>query len=188
MRKAFLVFALLGLVTSAAAAQDGGSRRSGFWLNVGLGWGSADWGCDNCISLDRESGLSGQLALGGTVSDHLLLGVESNGWAGSDVFGGVDDFLIGTFNAVAYFYPSASGNLFFKGGVGIASWRIRDRLGDEDDIGLGLLAGVGYDIPVGRSFSISPVATFQYGTMGDKSGLKGVTQNVVSVGATFTLH
>ena len=186
MRKVLLVFALLGLITSAATAQDEPSRRSGFWLNVGAGYGSADFNCDGCDT-DRGSGVSAQIALGGTLSDQLLLGVESNGWAGSDVWGGFDDAMLGTFAAVIYFYPSATGNLFIKGGPGFASWRIEDSGRSEDDTGFGFLVGVGYDLPIGKN-SITPVFAYQHGFMGDKSGLQGVTQNVFSIGATFTLH
>jgi hypothetical protein len=184
MRKAFLVFALLGLVASSAAAQEEGPRRSGFWLNVGFGWGSADQNCDNCGSTDRESGLSGQLALGATLSPQFLLGVESNGWYKEK--NSVKSTL-GSLVAVAYFYPSASGNLFLKGGVGLASYRFSNG-SSIDDTGLGLLGGVGYDIPLGKKFSLTPVATYQYGSMGDANGAKGLKQNIISVGGTFTLH
>ncbi|MDH4132673.1 MAG: porin family protein [Gemmatimonadota bacterium] len=183
MRKALLVFALLGLVTSAATAQDESSRRSGFWLNVGFGWGSADFNCDGCDT-DRESGVSGQFALGGTLSPQFLIGVESNGWYKDE---NSVESMLGTFAAVAYYYPSATGNLFVKGGLGFASYRFENG-GSADDTGFGLLGGVGYDIPIGGKFSITPVATFQYGIMGDANGAEGVSQNILSLGATFTLH
>lgn len=51
-------------------------ERSGFWGNVGFGYGSL--GCQDCIG--REGGLSGGLSLGGTVSDRFLLGVGTTGW------------------------------------------------------------------------------------------------------------
>ena len=184
MRKLVLLLALLGLVTSVAAAQEEGSRRSGFWLNVGFGWGSADQNCDNCGTTDRESGLSGQFALGATLSPQFLLGVESDGWYKEK--NSVKSTL-GTLAAVVYFYPSASGNLFVKGGVGLASYRFSNG-SSIDDTGLGLLGGVGYDIPLGKKFSLTPVATYQYGSMGDANGAKGLKQNIISVGGTFTLH
>jgi hypothetical protein len=184
MRKALLVFALLGLITSSAVAQDASPRRSGFWLNVGFGWGSSDFNCDGCDT-DRESGVTGQIALGGTLSPQLLLGVESNGWYKEK--NGVKSLLGTSFAAVAYYYPSAEGNLFLKGGVGLASY-LFDNGSQDDDQGIGLLAGLGYDLPIGAQASITPVATFQYGMMGDANGLEGVSQNIISLGATFTLH
>lgn len=184
MRKLFASFLLLTLVASTASAQDAESRRSGFWLNVGFGWGSADFNCDNCGDTDRESGVSGQIALGATLSPQLLLGVESNGWYKEE---SSVESMLGSLVAVAYYYPSASGNLFLKGGVGLASWKFSNG-SSVDDTGLGLLGGVGYDIPLGKKFSITPVATYQYGIMGDKNVFEGVSQNIFSLGATFTLH
>ena len=54
--------------------------------------------------------------------------------------------------------------------------------------GFGLLGGVEYDIPLGQRFSITPVATLQYGITVDKNVFEGASQNIISVGATFTLH
>ena len=185
MRIALLAVALLGLISSPAAAQEASQRRSGFWLNVGLGWGSADQNCDNCGDTERESGVMGQFALGATISPSVLLGVESNGWYKEE---NGRKLLMGTsFAAVAYFYPSATGNLFVKGGVGLASYYFSNGSTDDDN-GLGLLVGVGYDLPLGAKFSITPVATFQYGVMGDYKTAQGVSQNVISLGAAFTFH
>jgi hypothetical protein len=50
------------------------------------------------------------------------------------------------------------------------------------------MTGVGYDIPIGGHRSITPVLTFDYGIMGDKSGDQGVKINWITIGATFTLH
>jgi hypothetical protein len=175
---------MLGLITSTTAAQDESPRRSGFWLNAGFGWGSADWNCDGCDT-DRESGVTGQIALGGTLSSQLLLGVESNGWYKDE--NGIKQLLGTSFAAVAYYYPGAGGNLFFKGGIGLASYLFDDG-SLNDDQGIGLLGGVGYDLPIGTKVSITPVATFQYGIMGDANGLEGASQNIISLGATFTLH
>ena len=184
MRKALLAFALLGLITSSAAAQDASPRRSGFWLNVGFGWGSADFSCDGCDT-DRETGVTGQFALGGTLSPQLLLGVESNGWYKEE--NGVKSLLGTSFAAVAYYYPSAEGNAFLKGGIGLASY-LFDNGSLDDDGGISLLGGAGYDLPIGTKTSVTPVVTFQYGIMGHANGLEGVSQNIISLGATFTLH
>jgi hypothetical protein len=58
----------------------------------------------------------------------------------------------------------------------------------EDDEGISLLAGVGYDLPIGATVSVTPVATFQYGIMGDANGLEGVSHNIISLGAALTIH
>src|SRR5690348_17427297 len=47
-------------------------HRSGFWFSAGLGYGSL--GCQGCTG--RTGGLSGNLALGGSLSNKVLLGVS----------------------------------------------------------------------------------------------------------------
>jgi hypothetical protein len=183
MRMVLMAFVLLGVIASAAAAQ-GASARSGFWMNLGFGWGSADFNCDGCDS-DRKSGVTGQLALGGTLRPELLIGVEANGWYKEE--SGIKSLLGTSFAAVAYYYPIAERNLFLKGGVGLASY-LFDNGSFEDDQGISLLGGVGYDLPIGATVSVTPVATYQYGIMGDANGLEGVSQNIISLGATFTIH
>jgi hypothetical protein len=74
-----------------------------------------------------------------------------------------------------------------QGVVDLTSFRFSNG-SSIDDTGLGLLGGIGYDIPLGRKFSITPVATYQYGIMGDANGLKNLKQNIIPVGGNFTLH
>src|SRR3990170_2157258 len=73
---------LLGLALvlsfgAAPLAAQHAQTRDGFWFGAGLGYGSL--GCDGCGG-DRTGGSSGYLKLGGTGSQHLLLGVETTGW------------------------------------------------------------------------------------------------------------
>ncbi len=175
---------LLALTASAAAAQEESARRQGFWFNIGLGYGSADFNCDNCGTTDREGSVAGNIAAGGTLSPQLLLGVESNGWY-KDESGIKSTF--GNLAAVAYFYPSAGSNLFLKGGVGLSAYKFENG-SSVDDTGLGLLAGIGYDLPIGKSLSITPTAAFNFGMMGDKSGAQSVKINWLSLGASLTVH
>jgi hypothetical protein len=176
--------ALALCLATQLAAQDGDARRQGFWFNIGLGYGTADFNCDNCGDTDREGGLGGNLALGGTLSEQFLLGVESDGWYKEE--SGVKS-LFGNLTLAAYLYPSASTDFFLKGGVGLASYRFSNG-GSEDDMGIGLMAGAGYDIPIGRNTSITPTVTFNFGAMGDHAGAESVTQNWITIGASFTLH
>jgi len=54
--------------------------RHGFWFSGGLGYGSL--GCQDCDG--RTGALSGNISLGGTLSQKLLLGVSTNGWTKSE--------------------------------------------------------------------------------------------------------
>src|SRR2546426_12484988 len=84
--------------------------RHGFWFNGGLGYGSL--GCQNCGS--REGALSGNLSLGGTLSQKVLLGVSTNGWTKSQ---SGSTLTVGTLTAAIRFYPAATGGLFLNRGV-----------------------------------------------------------------------
>lgn len=108
-----LLLALLLVNVSTAFAQDRHARK-GFWFNGGLGYGSL--GCDNCDG--REGGLSGGLALGGTLSQKFLLGVGTTGWTKSE---GGATLTVGTLDARVRFYPSATGGFFLTGGLGVGS-------------------------------------------------------------------
>jgi hypothetical protein len=171
-------------LATQGAAQDGGSRRHGFWFNIGFGYGTADFNCDNCGDTSRDGGATANLALGGTLSEQFLLGVESDGWYKKE--SGVHN-LLGNFTLAGYFYPSAKGDFFLKGGVGSASYLFSNG-SLEDDNGLGFMAGAGYDIAIGRKTSLTPTVAFNFGTMGDHQGRRSVTINWLQLGASLTLH
>ena len=171
-------------LASAAGAQDAPPRRQGFWFHLGLGYGTADFNCDNCGTTSREGGLAGTAAVGGTLSPQLLLGVESDGWYKDE--SGIK-VSYGSLNAVAYYYPMRSGGLFLKAGGGLATYRFSND-GSVDDTGLGLLGGVGVDVPISRSVSLTPTVTFNAAMMGDNQGAQGVTINWLTLGASVTMH
>src|SRR5574342_874795 len=109
LRKLLAVFILCSVAAPVLPAQDpSGARpntREGFWIGFGFGLGSTGADCTSC-SNDRTSGFSGYLRMGGTVSRHVLLGGETNGWLHSE--SGVDETL-GFASFVASIYPSAAG-------------------------------------------------------------------------------
>jgi hypothetical protein len=114
-----------------------------------------DVGCEGCES-DRESGVTGFIGLGGTPSRNLLVGGEVEAW--SKEVDGVD-IVFGHVSGVAYWYPQATGGFFVKGGIGIGTFSVdAGPLGDESDNGVALHAGAGYDIRLGRNFSLTPTA------------------------------
>src|SRR4051794_16522645 len=126
------------------------NRRKGFWFNGGFGYGSL--GCQDCNG--RTGSLTGGIALGGSVSQKVLLGVATTGWAKSDNGAELD---VGTLVAVIRFYPSATGAFFLLGGLGVGSIRGEiSGLGSQTETGFGGLLGLGYDIRVGSNVSLTP--------------------------------
>src|ERR1041385_3902273 len=79
--------------------------RHGFWFSGGLGYGSL--GCKDCSG--RTGALSGNIALGGTLSPKLLLGVSTNGWTKSDSGA---TLTVAALTAAVRFYPSPVGGFF----------------------------------------------------------------------------
>jgi len=145
-----LSFALLTLSLTALTAQaQNPQTRQGFWFNLGLGYGSATCS-DSCSS---EDGFSGNLALGGTLSQKVLLGGGTNGWTKSQ--DGVTTTL-STLTAQIRFYPSAVGGFFLNGGLGLGMARGSGGGISDSDTGFGMLLGLGYDFRVGKNVSITP--------------------------------
>jgi hypothetical protein len=163
-------------VPAAAAAQGHPQTREGFWIGFGFGYGSLGFECSGCTN-DREGAFSGYLKMGGTLSPKLLLGGETNGWTKDD-----QGTMVTAANAslTLYFYPSADGGFFLRGGVGWASLKI-EGLGSET--GPGGTFGLGYDIRVSPKMSVTPVLNFNGGVLADD-----FKQNVVQLAVGVTWH
>jgi len=187
------VVAALGVlvvaVTAALSAQRLHERR-GFWIGVGLGYGSAGFSCDSCSGSGREGALSGYLKIGGTLSSRLLLGGETNGWVRSE--SGTTE-MRGNASVVAYYYLTPAGGLFMKGGAGFSRYAMRGGFVDWTGGGFGLVLGAGYDMRIGRNVSLTPVVNLFGGSLGtvDASGYVGsggYSHNVVQLALGITSH
>jgi len=108
--------------------------RQGFWFNAGLGYGSL--GCENCEG--RTGALSGGLALGGALSQKVMLGVGTNGWTKSE-FGST--LTVGTLVALIRFYPSPTGGFFLLGGSGLGTYILAPRALEARPKRLGAVPG-----------------------------------------------
>ena len=189
LRLITIVVALLALTgTSTAQAQQ---DRNGFWIGFGFGYGSAQLSCDGCTNSSRQGGAALFLKMGGTLSRHLLLGGELNGWGRADNGGGL---ALGNTSAALYYYPAAGSGFFIKGGLGFSSYVSLDSEGTTaDGSGWGGVAGLGYDLRVGRNVSLTPVANFHFGEIGDITSngttvMTGAHQEVFDIGLGITWH
>lgn len=151
MRTAWAVLTfLVGFALADQVQAQHPQTRQGFWFHGGLGYGSL--GCEDCG--EREGGLSGGLALGGTVNNKLLLGAGTTGWTKSE--DGVT-LTAGTLTALLRFYPSAALGFYILAGLGLGSIDIAvGGLGDASETGAGAVLGLGYDIRIGRNVSLTP--------------------------------
>jgi hypothetical protein len=105
-----------------------------------------------------------------------------------------------TFGSVAgtvTVYPGVSSGFFLKGGGGLSytSTSVSEAgvSVSLNKTGWGLLAGLGYDLRVGRSVSITPCFNYYYGKPGDISFggvvvLPGWSQDVLDFAVGVTFH
>ena len=201
MRKPVLgVLVAATLLLAAPRAWAGHPQeRHGFWIGFGAGYGSAhgSFDCDDCQGDeddDREGSFTGFLKLGGTLSPNVLLGVESNAWVKEESGA---TLTLGSVTGTITVYPSATGGFFLKGGFGASVIHSSAEFGTVDvsasQTGWGLLAGIGYDIRVGRNISLTPCVNYTYGKPGDlvfegEETLPNWKQNVVSFELGITFH
>lgn len=169
-----LVTGLLLLPQNAAAQSS--QARDGFWFNAGLGYGSL--GCQDCGS--REGGFSGGLALGGTVSQKLLVGVASQAWTKSEQGA---TLTAGTLQGAVRFYPSATGGFHLLGGIGVGTVDVEiEGIGGASETGFSAALGVGYDIRMSDNVSLTPFWN------GIGIAYDGGDANFGQIGAGVTVH
>jgi hypothetical protein len=132
--------------------------REGFWFNAGLGLGSYRAHGGTCEDCDGNlSGLSGDLSLGGTFSDTLLLGGGSSGYYRS--LEGGETLRVGIMDARLRFYPVRASGFFLNGGVGIGSITtgvVGFSSASRTEHGIAGVLGLGWDIRVRPNVSLTP--------------------------------
>lgn len=181
---------LAGLAASAASAQHAQTRK-GFWIGFGFGGGSADISCNGCGTTTRETGFTGYLKIGGTLTPKVLLGGESIAWTKKE--SGITATL-GNLAAAVYLYPAPATGFFLKGGPSFSYHKEDDGSTSATGTGFGFILGAGYDIRVGQNISITPGTNFYWGSVGElssggasTSGL-GLKQNVFDFQLGITFH
>ena len=176
--------AALLLLAAAPANAQRTANHQGYWISFGFGGGTA-FG-DDAFDGDSKFGGVGFLRMGGSPSQQFLIGGELIGW-GTDK----DNVQIGraALMFTALYYPSPKGGFYVKGGAGFAGrsaeWTVLveglEATIKDDQGGIGLGAGLGYDIQLARNFFLTPALDFVYtGTEGD-----GASLLLFTVGATW---
>ena len=153
------VATILACGVSVACAQHPQVRK-GFWIGFGVGWGSYGISCSGCGGLGREDSYTAYVKLGGTVSPHLLLGGELNGWSKTQNGATAS---AGNATLTAFYYPVPASGLFVNGGVGFSRVEASGGGSSSGKTGPGVTLGAGYDVRVGTNLSITPIANWNYG-------------------------
>jgi hypothetical protein len=182
-RAAVAAVLLLAVAASPASAQREAVHK-GYWISFGFGAGTL-FG-DDAYDGDSKFGGAGFLRMGGSPSQQLLLGGEMIGWGAED-----DNVRIGrgALMFTTMYYPSPKGGFYLKGSAGFAGRTVETTVfidnvelkATDETGGIGLGAGLGYDIQLGRNFFLTPALDFLYtGTEGD-----GASMLLFTVGATW---
>lgn len=145
---------------------SGRTRRSGFWFAAGIGAGAESFDARDGLGWsDGKGGGMGYVKLGGTVSRSLLLGAEAQVWGSTYYANPQYDRALGSVLGIAQFYPAPAGGFWLKGGLGwaLSNLRTYDAFGtitSQNQTGRAWSLGLGYDVPISRSVSITPSLDF----------------------------
>lgn len=173
MRALALVVTLAALPGVRAEAQR--PHRTGFWLELSSGPGAVRIGCGGCADVTLSSGSTGDIRLGGTLTDKVLLGVEIFGFTDERFGFAPHDTAVtaenSSLNAVVLWYPW-HGGVFLKGGVGVAGGRFTVKADTgpgavNEGTGVGLTFGFGFDYPISRRFALTANAAAFITAIGD---------------------
>jgi hypothetical protein len=174
---AFLLAAFaLGAATPAQAQEP--HRRQGVWFSLGLGGG---WNLTKNIDDKAAAGFGGYIRAGGTLGPQLLVGGEAEWWGREETS---DIFLSrGNVTLTGLYFPKLDMGFFAKLGVGVAGAELITAGGSQStwETGLGVTFGVGWDIPLGRTVSITPNADFLFQELFGTSN----TLLIFTLGVTF---
>jgi hypothetical protein len=157
---------------AVVSARSGSAQlRNGFWFSVGLGGGDCG---------QRTNGLSGGLGLGGTISQHVLLGAFTSGWYKEENGASVNASVL---VAGIRYYPSVTNGFFMLAGLGVGALAASaDGIGSASETGSGAILGLGWDIRIAPNVSLTPFWN------GIGISVSDGDANYGQIGLGFTIH
>lgn len=193
MRSVIAAFSFMALLLGAGLSADAQERR-GFWIGAGVSLGSAEVSAAG-VDPERNRVSVVDVAAGWTLSPRLLIGAEGNSFSVT-FFDGVASQQAGIIDlaAIVSYYPRASSGFFVKGGVGPT---FADDLEDSPTLdvtgrGVGGIIGTGYDIYIGRNFSLTTAVDVRFSRIAEvrldeRPGFRNWRHNVIefTVGIKF---
>jgi hypothetical protein len=146
----------------AGAQRTDRPHRSGLWGEIGAGPGRIRIGCSGCTDVVAASAPASYLRIGGTVSDHVVIGLEvfslldrAFGFSSGDT---TTTAATATATIVVLWFPTRRG-FFVKGGAGLAGgqFTIPGTAGADTSTGggIGMTFGFGWDFALSRRFAIT---------------------------------
>lgn len=179
-----VLIATLAIAPSATAQETDAQERveetgiqahRGWWIGFGLGGG---WNTSTTLDGKAEAGMGAYGRAGRTVSQRFLVGLESLAWIDAQI---VQAIARTNTTLMAMFYPSRSGGLYLKGGIGMAHVQWATPLGADKETGGAVTLGIGFDIRLGSNLYLTPNVDFLFQAV-DIAGVE--TENSITL---FTL-
>lgn len=154
-----------------------------WWASLAAGAGSEGFRLSfpGAIYTPARAGFTLALDAGVKVTRHLGFGAEVFSWFGDGERNTIDEFR--TVLLQARVYPAGGHGPFIKAGGGVGVYGVYDLDYDEyawTDAGFGYMLGAGWEIPVDRNLSLSPL--FEY----HSAGLAGGHERVFNFGFMMT--
>ncbi|MDX1578128.1 MAG: hypothetical protein R3266_06575 [Gemmatimonadota bacterium] len=178
-----------GVAAIGAATAEGQARRQGQLLAVGVGGGFDQVACEVCAGTPR-SGLAGFLRFGGALNDRLVLAAELDGWTRTD-----EDTrqLLVALSAVVLLYADAEAGFHLRLGAGAVGFRASEDGEALTALTAGVSGGVGYDVPITESLSLTPFANLVLAPFADldfngDAAVGGATLGLLHGGLALTWH
>lgn len=187
---AISLIAVLGF-SGAAFADPYAQDRHGFMMGANLGGGTAAVsasGSGGSVSSSREAGVAGNFRFGWGVTPYLSLGLESNAWSKTES-GTTVAFTVSALTAT--YYPNPAQGFYLRAGVGGSSQRLRvdqggGLFGEASQTGFGFTGGTGYEMRLGRKWSLGPSLDYGYSSVDVNGG--SLSANYVNFSAAFNWY
>lgn len=169
----WMIAALWG--TAALGQRPARPHRSGLWGEFAFGPGHVRVACAGCTNVVSSNGPTSHFRIGGTVSNHVLIGFEAFSLLDKAFEFSLDVSTstaeTATAAVIILWYPGRRG-LFFKGGVGVAAgqYAIPTSPTEADTstgAGIALTFGTGWDWSISRKFAITAHVSAYVTAVGD---------------------
>jgi hypothetical protein len=182
---------LAGAFALVAGSVQAQSPQQGFWVRFGVGYASAKADCRECVDAQYQSAASWHVSAGGTPSRSVRLGGELFGLL-RDTEGARARLLI--LMGTAQWHPWSSAGFYTKVGYGLSRGTFDLTSGGvttrEGRTGIGLVVGLGWELPVG-GVQLSPFGAMYVAGLGDIQTadvlLKDALSTVWHIGAAVTI-
>jgi hypothetical protein len=198
MRVRLTVLALFVTLAAGDAAAQRTSTHKGATMAFAVGRGTLRVNCEGCRD-GRRADMSAMARFGWTVTEDLFVAAEVMGFEHA-TYVDLETISVSSYwaGAVALWYPRPYSEAYFKGGVGFSASNGPFPVANVGSVDItlnrpGFLVGVGADLRMGRSFSVTPFIDFiliapgEQAVPGRPTPLK-VGGNVLNVGIALVQH